>query len=373
MVIDLSKIDTEQFMVHNHILNGEVVHLIQPQHIACKFTQQNKIFRSSLWSNNGFLISAGLPKFCNFGENPDNFPTPESLDGCVCVEKLDGSLISCTKYKGNYIIRTRGTVDASKLENGYEIDIFKDTILSKLSNIHLISSGETWDYSFLFEWQSPVNRVVIKVNEPQFKLIGIVNHSDYSLIDQLTLDNLGWEHGLQRPETYSFDSLNDIVMLIKKWEGKEGIVIYSNGGQTLHKIKSDWYLVRHRLKEEFSSMEKILDFFIQQNRPSFDAFQKQIAEVTDWETANECIGDISKICDANKKVNDILNGMYYFVETNLRPLGDHSDKKVRALMAKKVIESYGNTNRSSFIFKLLDCKELDKDDIKKLFFQCLKQ
>ena len=132
MKIDLSKIDTTQFMVHQHLLNGEVVHLIQPQFIGCHWTQENKIFRSSLWDNDGNLISAGMPKFVNWGENPDNFPVPQSVKNTIITEKIDGSLLIVSKYKGNVILRTRGTVDATKLDNGYEVEIFKEKYLSKL-------------------------------------------------------------------------------------------------------------------------------------------------------------------------------------------------------------------------------------------------
>jgi len=77
-------------MVHDHILNGEVIHLVQPQHIGCSWTQENKHLRSSVWDSQGNLVSAGFPKFVNWGEKPDQFPVPSSLNGCVVMEKLDG-------------------------------------------------------------------------------------------------------------------------------------------------------------------------------------------------------------------------------------------------------------------------------------------
>ena len=41
-------------------------------------------------------------------------------------------------------------------------------------------------------------------------------------------------------------------------------------------------------------------------------------------------------------------------------------------MAAKVFGAYGNTNRATFLFKLLDGKQLDDDAIKKLIYQVLK-
>jgi hypothetical protein len=48
----------------------------------------------------------------------------------LSVEKLDGSTLIVSKYNGQYILRTRGTVDASKLANGFELELFKSTILN---------------------------------------------------------------------------------------------------------------------------------------------------------------------------------------------------------------------------------------------------
>lgn len=373
MKIDLQPIDQELFMVHQHLVNGEVVHLVQPQHIACKWTQSNKHFRSSVWDNEGNLISAGFPKFTNWGENPEHFPTPDSLNKCVCVEKLDGSLLIVSKWKGQHILRTRGTVDAHKLDNGYELEIFEKTILPKLEDLGLGFNDDTWNVSFLFEWLSPVNRVVIRVEEPQFKLVGIINHFDYSLWNQPKLDGLATECDLLRPETYSFDSISELLELVEKWEGKEGVVIYSNKGQTLHKVKSDWYLVRHRLKEEFSSFEKVLDFYISEKCPPYIDFYNRVAQVVDFETAQEIRGDISRCVTASTEVEKIVDSFKKCINTKLLPLGDPKDKKVRGQMAKVVLQDYGNTNRSSFVFKLLDGKELDDQDLKKLYYQVLKK
>lgn len=371
MVIDLNKIDTSQFMIHPHLLNDEVVHLVQPQHIGAKWTLQNKIFRSSVWDCDGNIVSAGFPKFVNWGENPEVFPTPDSLNKCVCTEKLDGSLLIVSKWKGNFILRTRGTVDAHKLDNGYELEIFEKTILPKLDKTD--AYYDKWLCSFLFEWLSPANRVVVHHAEPAWKLVGIVNHLDYSLETQHRLDEYAGVNGLDRPETYSFDSVSDLLELVLKWEGKEGVVIYSNKGQTLHKVKSDWYLVRHRLKEEFSSFEKVLDFYIKEMCPDYNDFYNRVAQVVDFETATEIRGDISRCVDARKEVNLILESMNKCVNVKLLPLGDPKDKKVRGQMARVVMQDYGNTNRSSFVFKLLDGKALNDDDYKKLFYQVLKK
>jgi hypothetical protein len=45
MKIDISSIDRESFMVHEHIIYGEVVYLVQPKHIGAKWKNDNLHFR----------------------------------------------------------------------------------------------------------------------------------------------------------------------------------------------------------------------------------------------------------------------------------------------------------------------------------------
>jgi hypothetical protein len=152
MKIDIEKdIDRESFMVHEHIIAGEVVTLVQPKHIGAKWDKNNLHFRSSVWNYDGELISASFPKFFNWGEQPDLSPVPTSLKNCTIVNKLDGSTLIVSKYKGQYILRTRGTVDASTMANGDELEIFKNTILKKLENLP-VDLNNSWEYSILFEW-----------------------------------------------------------------------------------------------------------------------------------------------------------------------------------------------------------------------------
>ena len=362
MKIDIQKVDRTQFMVHEHSLNGEIVYLIQPQHIGTKWTQDNKHMRSVVVNYAGEVISAGFPKFTNWGENPDHFPVPNSLNHCTVVEKLDGSLLIVSKYNGQYILRTRGTVDASTMANGHELEIFKNTILSKLAD-----NNDTWDYSVLFEWLSPINKIVLNYgDEPSWRLIGFINHINYSLAQQDMLDAMAKKYGFDRPPTYTFSSIEDLLKDVDQWRGKEGVVVYSKNDQMLHKVKGAWYLALHHLKSELSNIEKVMDVWLEQGMPDYQTFYNYIFTTFDYELAEQCRGMISRIVDAKKEVDQIVWGMNIFVNTRLRLLSTRKEQ------AEQVISAYGNTNRASFLFKLLDGKALGKEEYKKLLFQVLK-
>ena len=362
MKIDIEKVDLTQFMVHEHSLNGEIVYLIQPQHIGTKWTQDNKHMRSVVVNYAGEVISASFPKFTNWGENPDHFPVPNSLKNATIVEKLDGSTLIVSKYNGQYILRTRGTVDASKLANGFELELFKSTILNKLQD-----NNDTWGYSIIWEWLSPINKIVLSYgDEPMWKLIGFINHINYSLAQQDMLDAMAKKYDLLRPEIYTFTDISDMLQIVDKWQNKEGVCLYSKNDQVIHKIKASKYLLLHHLKSELSSLEKVLDVWLEQGMPDYQTFYNYIFTTFDFELAEQIKGTISRICDAKKEVDLIVSGMNDFVNNRLKTL------PTRKLQAEQVISAYGNTNRAAFLFKLLDGKSLGKEEYKKLLFQVLK-
>jgi hypothetical protein len=362
MKIDIQKVDLTQFMVHEHSLNGEIVYLIQPQHIGTKWTQDNKHMRSVVVNYAGEVISASFPKFTNWGENPDHFPVPNSLKNATIVEKLDGSTLIVSKYNGQYILRTRGTVDASKLANGFELELFKSTILNKLQD-----NNDTWDYSIIWEWLSPINKIVLSYgDEPMWKLIGFINHINYSLAQQDMLDAMAKKYDLLRPEIYTFTDISDMLQIVDKWQNKEGVCLYSKNDQVIHKIKASKYLLLHHLKSELSSLEKVLDVWLEQGMPDYRTFYNYIFTTFDFELAEQIKGTISRICDAKKEVDLIVSGMNDFVNNRLKTL------PTRKLQAEQVISAYGNTNRAAFLFKILDNRPLGKEEYKKLLFQVLK-
>lgn len=366
MKIDIDKVDRTQFMVHHfHSLNGEIVHLIQPQHIGTKWTQDNKHMRSVVVNYEGEVISASFPKFTNYGENPEHFPVPNSLKHCTVVEKLDGSTLIVSKYNGQYILRTRGTVDASTMANGFELELFKEKILFPLAK-NIGNIGETWEFSILFEWVSPINKIVLNYgDEPDWYLVGMIWHGDYELHSQSDLDDFAKRHNLKRPATYTFSDVNDLLQNVDQWKGKEGVCVYSKNDQSIHKVKSADYLIKHRFKSE-ATLENTLDLYFSYDKPSYQEFESKLTETFDYECFEMVRGYASQICDASKEVNKIVDGFKSFIDNQLKVLSTRKEQ------AQKVISSYSESNRSSMIFSLLDGKTLTADQHKKLFWQVLK-
>ena len=246
MKIDVSAIDQTNFMVHTHLIGNEQVYLVQPIHIGAVWDGINDIFRSSVWDMEGNLISASFKKFVNWGEKPHIYPVPTNLAGAKLMEKVDGSTLIFSRWNRNTIIRTRGTVDARKQENGHEIDV----LLAKYPKfIEFLEMEETSTCSYVFEWTSPTNQIVINYGfEPDMVLTAIIDHKDYSYAPQAVLDNWAKIWGCRRPQTFSYDSIEEMKASVEAFKGMEGICVYFHDDQKIRKVKGAEYLYVHRSK-----------------------------------------------------------------------------------------------------------------------------
>jgi len=380
MKIDLSSINREQFMVHEHQVGGHTVVLVQPVHIGCEWDGVNDIFRSSVWDKDGNLVSASYKKFVNWGEKPHIYPVPTNLAGAHLMEKVDGSTLIFSRWMRNTIIRTRGTVDARKQDNGHEIDVLLAKYPKFARFMELVDTSNT---SFIFEWTSPTNQIIINYGyEPDMVLTAIVKHSDYSYTTQHDLYLIAKTLELRRPRRFSYDSIDEMKASVEAFKGMEGICVYFHDDQKILKVKGAQYLYLHRAKSEISSIEKVMDvylgrFFELGKAPTYQEFFDYLAATFDHEIATMAVGHSSRICDGMKEVEKIVEGMKNFAAScqvthiagrvvTLNP------KQSRAQAAQKILQAYGQTSRSSFVFKLLDNKPFVADDYKKLLFQVLK-
>jgi hypothetical protein len=370
MKIDLQSIDSKSFMIHKHHIGEHECFLVQPIHIGSTWTKDNLIFRSSLWDKEGNPVSLSFKKFFNIDEKPDLFPTPKSLNGAFLMEKLDGSTLIFSKYKGHLVVRTRGTVDVRNQPNGNEIEY----LLNKYSKFkaHLDSAQNT--HSFIFEWMTPSNRIVLDYgSEPDMALIGMIYHDNYEMVSQSALDMLAEGMDLRRPNRYSYNSLDDMKKAVTDMRNKEGICMYYNNEQVILKIKSAHYLFLHRAKSEISSIDKVIDVYIDwfmdrhtlsHESTGYPEFFAYLKEKFDYEIATMAIGHASRICDAMKEVHKIMNALFEFAVARTR--------MPRKQAAEEILQAYGSTGRAAIVFKILDRKVIGADEYKKILYQVLK-
>jgi len=287
--------DSDQFNLKDCIIAGDECVLITPKGMNVEWNDENKIFRSSIWRKSDMHpISLGFKKFTNMGEKPLFEPNDNDTD-LEFMRKVDGSLLIVSQYKGELIVRTRGTTDATQLPNGHEITILKEKYPRVFDNLWLASEN----YSLLFEWTTPTNRIVLKESEqPTLWLIGIVIHKEsdkdffltftgvtqfsYKYFTQFELDQQAIFMGVSRPERYELN-LQNVTEYLKDKESIEGVVIYSNNGQTLKKVKTPRYLYMHRVFTGVKTVDHLFDLFVEYGQPQRENFEALLATNFDWE------------------------------------------------------------------------------------------
>lgn len=300
--------------------------LIEPSR-EYKFDRKHVIFRSSVWSKDGVLLSAGFKKFTNFGENETEFPPPQSLSGTSIVEKLDGSLV-CIDYVNNTLnMRTRGTSTYKVHGNNKE---FEDC-LNKYKIREYIQNNP--HYTLLFESTTPTNKIIIDYGDtPDFVLIGVVNKNDYSLLTQTKLDEIAVEIGIRRPRRYMFPSIIDMVEVVSNLPDTEGVCLYSNNDQDIHKVKTKKYIKLHYLKSSLS-LNALLDVFIENKYTTYSELYEYVLNAFDYEVAEEVKNVINSIYNAQTCMESHLNHIKV-VASNIEK--EFPTPKDRAIHIKKM-------------------------------------
>lgn len=349
--------NSEQFYI-KEIDNKILIHRKQA---GVKWDNNNKYFRSSVWDKeSGDLISAGFRAFVNYGEQPDFEPLPvDQNEYLEVIRKLDGSLIICSIFKGELIVRTRGTVDASKLENGHEIELLKKKYPKAFDN-HWLA---TENYSLLFEWTTPTNRIVLQESEePTLWLIGMVYHGNYSYALQKDLDHIARDIGVERPRTYPMFAGEDIELLqnaFKHLNNIEGIVVYTSKGQILKKIKTLRYLELHRVFTGIKSVDHLFEWYLKYDKPTKVTFEERLANDFDWE-----------LVATLKPLLDELYGKLHLIEDqmfNISMLLANSDfmNLNRKDKAQRIIQQFPDC--SGIAFNMLDGRDISFEKIWKTF------
>jgi len=277
---------------------------------------------------------------------------------------VHNSLLIVSRHNGELIVRTRGTIDASQLENGHEIELLKTKYPDAFNNFWLDSEK----FSLLFEWTTPTNRIVLQESaEPTLWLIGIVGHDSYSFmgkhdpyyyLPQDALDQQARVFGVLRPERYTLN-LQNVAEYLKDETSIEGVVIYANNGQILKKVKTPRYLYLHRVFTGVKTVDHLFDLFVEYGQPVREDFEKKLADTFDWELVTALKPLMDDLFLKWKRISTQLSWIQVFLKDV------HFIDLDRKNKAKKILEIF--TDCAGIAFSLLDGKVLDPHKLWKTF------
>jgi len=356
--------DPTQFNFKDCIIAGDECVLVTPKGMGVDWNNENKYFRSSVWRKADYkLISAGFRKFMNYGEKPDFEPMHEST--CIrAVQKIDGSCLIVSDYKDELIIRTRGTVDATKLENGHEIEFLKNKYPKAFKNKFL----ECGLWTLLFEWTTPTNRIVLKEsNEPTLWLIGMVFHEDYSYASQSNLDQYAREMEVERPKSFGINlnaGIEDLKKRIEPLQDVEGVVIYDETlgdgfNQILKKIKTLRYLQLHRVFTGVKSIDHIFELFVEYGCSNRENFEALLATNFDWELVTSLQTLIDDFYAKWMHIQNTLGVIQHFLDLS------YNKELPRKELASRILKEFPDC--SGIAFAMLDGKVIAPEKLWKTF------
>jgi hypothetical protein len=134
----------------------------------------------------------------------------------------------------------------------------------------------------------------------------------------------------------------------------------------MSRVKSAWYLALHRLRTEEPCIETIIDSWFAFGKLPYNDFLERISKQYGGEFASKLTPEISRICDAWKKVQKIIDGFSDFCKRRL-----FEWKQAEA--EEEVYKSFGKTNRAEYVLKIYKGQQLTDDELKKLLYQCIKK
>lgn len=229
--------------------------LIKPVKIKHTWTKDELCLRSLLTDKDGVVLSAGFPKFMNWGENAAEDAITSNLLATsrriLFTEKLDGSLIIRSVIGGKTHLRTRGNFDL-----GEAFQAVLNLAAAQYPDVLDPTVGRS-DSSYLFEYTGPDNQIVLSYAKPELTFLGRVDHSNLRFYDEGTFST-------PRVTTVALSTTTgkEAQQAIYSRERTEGVVAWlqrEDGSIHLCKFKSAWYLRAHALKS-FATPDRIRDY-----------------------------------------------------------------------------------------------------------------
>lgn len=228
--------------------------------------------RGTIFDKDGKLLRLPFPKFFNMNEVDETQEHLLSKKKIVSVsEKLDGSMIA------PYINpETDEIVWGTKRVASEFHDNVKETLASMGSfGVYERFVRDMYSNSItpIFEYHNPdfdPSVIVVRYNEPFLKLIGLRNMKDGSVFAHADMEEVAKGYGIPCVSYCSGDtSLSVICDGIADKTNFEGVVVLFDDGQ-LVKIKTQWYVERHKMLDIINSKRELFKIAIGESTLSFD-------------------------------------------------------------------------------------------------------
>lgn len=269
------------------------------------------------------VVAWPMDKFFNHGEG---LAANIDWESAKAFEKLDGSLIIMYWYEGSWHVGTSGMPNASGLVHGHAMSF--EELFWYTWNERRFKLPETYRrcYTFMFELTSKWNRVVVKHDEPDIRLLAVrsIYSGTESETDWFPEYNpvMGIKMTTVKDAEEAFGFMDPLV--------QEGYVIRDKAFRRI-KVKHPGYVAIHHLKDSFTP-RRVLEVIRQGETPEL------LASFPEWRGTFD-------------RVRAAYDGLAAVLAQSYDEIRDITDRKAFAEKAVKTVHP-------GTMFSLLDGKVL---------------
>lgn len=220
------------------------------------------------------VVSYPFNKFFNYGEP---YAAPIDWDTACVQDKLDGSLMTLYHYAGEWRVQSSGSPDASGevVDCGFTFGQLLWDVWARLS--YQLPNGHE-DHCFMFELETPHNRVIVQQEAHSLVLHGVRNLCTFEESSPSEwAEKMGWA-GIK---SYPFGSIEALINQAEALDpfAQEGFVVCDRHFNRI-KLKSSEYVKIAHIKEG-SSFRKLLSIIVNNESSEFLSYFQELADLFD--------------------------------------------------------------------------------------------
>jgi RNA ligase len=212
--------------------------------------------RGITFDSTGNVVCRPFEKFFNMGERPETqigVVRNWNWNDVVVLEKRDGSMVSPIVVNGKVFWKTKKSFYSDVAVNCQKFaDEYNNTTNGRF--YEAVKSIANDSLTLIFEFTSPDSKIVLDYGqEPRLVLLAVRENND------------GWYHDpMFYAKQLGVDSipvwnktLDEIFLDVKLKINFEGYVLFNRYTQERVKVKTDWYLLHHRLRTELRGRDVV--------------------------------------------------------------------------------------------------------------------
>jgi len=210
--------------------------------------------RGLIFDTTGRIISRPFHKFFNLNEREETQPSVVDItQPHTVMEKMDGSMIRPFVVDGHIRLGTKmGVTDVAMQAETYLAGL-EDSAIS----YGWMEKCLRFNVTPLFEFIAPDNQIVLEYEAADLVLLALRHNitGEYLPLEDYPPFNKAPEYGQVDKNLKGFSDG------IKLEEGREGVVIRFDSGHMI-KIKNEWYVRIHKVKDLVRSQRNIINLII---------------------------------------------------------------------------------------------------------------